>query len=116
MNYGEKEHAARALVNMRGVIGEGKFIPRVYVVNGRCYWFLNVARRAAFNTNYPIEIMTIEEAWDIWNEMEGKRRILKKEDVSWEFDQTGATFSGNLFCDNHTLLANMVKNRVIING
>ena len=44
---------------------EPKFLPKVFVVNGKCYWFLNVARRAAFGTEHPIEVMTIRDAWEI---------------------------------------------------
>lgn len=88
------------LIGTKKLIGgtESKFLPKVYVVNGKCYVFLNAAKRAAFGTNYPIEVMTAEEAWEIFMHLPAYK--LRKTDVEWDFDQTGSTFDGCLFCDN----------------
>ena len=91
---------------------EPKYLPKVFVVNGKCYWFLNVARRAAFGTEHPIEVMTIEEAWQIHLHMSAD--TLKKECVDSNFDQTGdAYYDGRLFDDRNSILTSMVPNPVI---
>ena len=90
---------------------EPKFLPKVFVVNGKCYWFLNVARRAAFGTEHPIEVMTIGDAWEIHLHLPAD--TLKKECVDSNFDQTGSTFNGQLFCDNREVMAGMVQNPVV---
>ena len=91
---------------------EPKYLPKVFVVNGKCYWFLNVARRAAFGTEHPIEVMTIEEAWQIHLHMSAD--TLKKECVDNNFDQTGdAYYDGRLFDDRNSILTSMVPNPVI---
>ena len=82
----------------------------MFVVNGKCYWFLNVARRAAFGTEHPIEVMTIKDAWEIHLHLPAD--TLKKECVDNNFDQTGSTYDGRLFYDN-PITADMVPNPVI---
>ena len=67
MTEQQKQHAAEVLINNSMMLlgsteEDPKYLPKVFVVNGKCYWFLNVARRAAFGTKHPIEVMTIEEA------------------------------------------------------
>ena len=99
MTIAQKMHAARLLIqNSPHLIGDEMFLPRVFVVNGKCYWFLNVARRAAYRTPYPIEVMTIENAYNL---LEGKDFNKIKNRVAQGIDQTGATFNGSLFCDNN---------------
>ena len=115
MTEQQKQHAAEVLVkNSMMLLGsteeDPKYLPKVFVVNGKCYWFLNVARRAAFDTEYPIEVMTIEEAWEIHLHMPAE--TLKKECVDSNFDQTGSTYDGHLFYDN-PITAGMVPNPVI---
>ena len=113
MTEQQKQHAAEVLIHSKELLGgdEPKFLPKVFVVNGKCYWFLNVARRAAFGTEHPIEVMTIEEAWVLYMHLPADS--LKKDAVEWNFDQTGSTFNGQLFCDNHEVMAGMVQNPVV---
>lgn len=116
MTEQQKQHAAEVLVkNSMILLGsteeDPKYLPKVFVVNGKCYWFLNVARRAAFGTEHPIEVMTIEEAWQIHLHMSPD--TLKKEFVDSNFDQTGSTFNGQLFRDNYKVTAGMVQNPVV---
>lgn len=116
MTEQQKQHAAEVLVkNSMMLLGstaeEPKYLSKVFVVNGKCYWFLNVARRAAFGTEHPIEVMTIKDAWEIHLHMPAD--TLKKECVDSNFDQTGSTFNGLLFCDNREVMAGMVHNPVV---
>lgn len=113
MTEQQKQHAAEVLIHTKELLGgdEPKFLPKVFVVNGKCYMFLNAARRAAYGTSHPIEVMTIEEAWVIYMHLPADS--LKKDAVEWNFDQTGSTFNGQLFCDNHEVMAEMVQNPVI---
>ena len=116
MTEQQKQHAAEVLVkNSMMLLGstaeEPKYLPKVFVVNGKCYWFLNVARRAAFGTEHPIEVMTIREAWEIYMHMSAD--TLNEKEVEWNFDQTGSTFNGLLFCDNREVMAGMVQNPVV---
>ena len=116
MTEQQKQHAAEVLVkNSMMLLGstaeEPKYLPKVFVVNGKCYWFLNVARRAAFGTEHPIEVMTIREAWEIYMHMSAD--TLNEKEVQWDFDQTGSTFNGQLFCDNREVMAGMVQNPVV---
>ena len=116
MTEQQKQHAAEVLVkNSMMLLGstaeEPKYLPKVFVVNGKCYWFLNVARRAAFGTEHPIEVMTIREAWEIYMHMSAD--TLNEKAVEWNFDQTGSTFNGQLFCDNREVMAGMVQNPVV---
>lgn len=116
MTEQQKQHAAEVLVkNSMMLLGstaeEPKYLPKVFVVNGKCYWFLNVARRAAFGTEHPIEVMTIGDAWEIHLHMSAD--TLNEKAVEWNFDQTGSTFSGLLFCDNREVMAGMVQNPVV---
>ena len=116
MTEQQKQHAAEVLVkNSMILLGstaeEPKYLPKVFVVNGKCYWFLNAARRAAFGTEHPIEVMTIREAWEIYMHMSAD--TLNEKEVEWNFDQTGSTFNGLLFCDNRKVMAGMVQNPVV---
>ena len=117
MTEQQKQHAAEVLVkNSMMLLGstaeEPKYLPKVFVVDGKCYWFLNVARRAAFGTEHPIEVMTIREAWEIYMHMSAD--TLKKECVDSNFDQTGdAYYDGRLFDDRNSILTSMVPNPVI---
>ena len=116
MTEQQKQHAAEVLVkNSMMLLGstaeEPKYLRKVFVVNGKCYWFLNVARRAAFGTEHPIEVMTIREAWEIYMHMSAD--TLNEKEVEWNFDQTGSTFNGQLFCDNREVMAGMVQNPVV---
>lgn len=113
MTEQQKQHAAEVLIHSKELTDgdEPKFLPKVFVVDGHCYMFLNAARRAAYGTEHPIEVMTIEEAWEIYTHLPAD--ALKKDAVEWNFDQTGSTFNGQLFCDNHKVMAGAVQNPVV---
>ena len=113
INEQQLEHIAHTLLNSKGLTGgdDPKFLPKIFIVDGHPYWFLNAARRAAYGTNKVIHVMTIEQAWEIYMRLD--RDTLKKDHVAWEFDQTGGTFNGCLFCDNFNSVANMTSNKVI---
>lgn len=113
MTEQQKQHAAEVLIHSKELTGgdDPKFLPKVFVVDGKCYMFLNAARRAAYGTSLAIEVMTIEEAWEIYTHLPAD--ALKKDAVEWNFDQTGSTFNGLLFCNNREVMAGMVQNPVI---
>lgn len=113
MTEQQKLHAAKVLLGTKALTGgdDPKFLPKIYVVNGECSMFLNVARRSAYGTTYPIEVMTIEEAWDIVHFNDGKK--LDPKEVEDNFDSVGSTYDGKLFCDNQDINAGMVPNPVI---
>ena len=113
MTEQQKQHAAEVLIHSKELLGgdDPKFLPKVFVVDGKCYMFLNAARRAAYGTSLAIEVMTIREAWEIYMHMSAD--TLNEKEVEWNFDQTGSTFNGQLFCDNRKVMAGMVQNPVI---
>ena len=113
MTEQQKQHAAEVLIHSKDLTGgdEPKFLPKVFVVDGHCYMFLNAARRAAYGTSLAIEVMTIREAWEIYMHMSAD--TLNEKEVEWNFDQTGSTFNGQLFCDNREVMAGMVQNPVV---
>ena len=113
MKQEQLKHAADILLTSQCLIGgeEPKFLPKIFIVNGHCYYFLNAARRAAYGTNYPIVVMTIEDAWKIGARLH--RGSLKQDNVAWEFDQTGETFGGRLFDEPNSPLAQMVNIPII---
>lgn len=90
-------HAAQMLIGSCKLSANMLYIPEVYVVDGHCYWFRNVARRAAYETQQPIEKVTIQEAFYLLKP--GKE--LDKSHIDKHFEQVGSTFSDNrLFCDS----------------
>ena len=113
MTREELKYAAETLIHSVHITGgdNPKYLPNVFIVGGHCFWFLNAARRAAYNTNLPIYVLTIESAWAIHYGINGDN--LQKESVAWDFDQTGDTFNGSLFCDNARVHANTINNAVI---
>ena len=114
MTREQLEKAALALVSSHRLIGssdELRYLPKVFIVNGHPYWFLNAAKRAAYGTNHVIHVMTIEEAWEIYTHL--NRSTLKQEVVAWDFDQTGFTYDGRLFDNHHSQLAAMVDIPII---
>ena len=113
MTEQQKQHAAEVLIGTKALNGgeDGKFLPKLYVVNGQCYMFLNVARRAALGTEYPIEVLSIEEAWQ--THLHLPAGSLDQKAVDWEWDSTGSTYDGCLFCDNKNIYPGMVPNPVI---
>ena len=113
MTEQQKLHAAEVLLGTKALTGgdDPKFLPKIYVVNGKCYLFLNAARRAAYGTIHPIEVMTIEEAWNIVHFNDGL--TLNPKEVEKSFGTVGSTYEGKLFCDNNAIIASMVPNPVI---
>ena len=110
MTQKQLQHAAEVLLNSHWLISpkdELRYLPKVFIVNGKCYWFLNAAKRAAFGTNAVIHVMTIEQAWHIHLHLHPD--TLKKECIEKNFDQTGDTFGGRLFDEPHSPLAQMVN-------
>ena len=110
MTEQQLQHAAEVLLGTKALTGgeDGKYLPRIYVVNGKCYLFLNVARRAAFGTDYPIEVLNIKDAWKICMHTPFEMQRA----VDWEFDSIGSTFDGYLFSDNR-IYPSMVPNTII---
>lgn len=101
-----------SMMLLGGTVEDPKYLPKVFVVNGKCYWFLNAARRAAYDTDHSIEVMTIGDAWEIYLHLPAD--TLKKECVDSNFNQTGDTFfDGRLFDDRDSIMACMVPNPVI---
>ena len=77
------------------LLGNGLLLPKLYVVGNEHYWFLNAAKRAAYGTNRRVEVLHIEEAWQI---VHNKKWVpAYKELVDWHFDQTGELYQGFLF-------------------
>ena len=113
MTQEQLKHAAEVLINSKQLTGgdDPKFLPKIYVVDGHPHWFLNAARRIAYGTKFPIEVMTIEQAWEIHTGLSAD--TLKKSEIATEFDTTGSTFDGRLFCDNYSVIAGMVPNPVV---
>ena len=109
MNQQKLEHAAEVLLHSKSLTGgdEPKYLPKIFIVAGKQYWFLNAARRAAYGTKHIIHVMTIEDAWEIYTHLH--RDSLKKDHVAWEFDQTGETFNGRLFDERGSVFANSVN-------
>ena len=107
MTTAQKLHIAESLLNTRGLVGDGMYLPKAFVVNGKPYWFMNAAKRAAYNTYHPIEVMTIEQAWEIHTNLPAD--TLKKSCIAKDFDQTGTTYDGKLFDDQQSPLAQMVN-------
>jgi len=112
MTEQQKLHAADVLLGTKELLGgdDPKYLPKVFVVDGHCYMFLNAARRAAYGTELPIYVMTISDAWKIKH---GETDTLDEKAVEWNFDQTGSTYGGRLYRELDSLLACMVPNQVI---
>ena len=110
MTQQQLQHAAEVLCNSFALISsknELRYLPKVYIVNGKCYWFMNAAKRAAFGTNAVIRVMSIEQAWHIHLHLHPD--TLKKECIEKNFDQTGDTFNGRLFDERNSPLDEMVN-------
>lgn len=96
------KQAAQSLLKTQGLPGEGLVLPKAYIVCGKCHWFLNVAKRAAFGAKHPvIYVLTAERAMQIL-------RPAKRPHIASFFDQTGSTYDGRLFDDHGSPLAGTV--------
>ena len=114
MTQQQLQHAAEVLLNSHWLISpkdELRYLPKVFIVNGKCYWFLNAAKRAAYGTNAVITVMSIEQAWQIHLHLHPD--TLKTECIEKNFDQTGDTYQGRLFADPTSPLATMVNIPII---
>jgi len=111
MNAKQRLHAAKVLLGATELLGDDKWLPKVFVVDGHCYWFLNAARRAAYDVHVNIEVLTIREAWEIVNKEPWP--ITNKNRVDWAFDQTGETFNGYLFDHSYKVMANELPGETI---
>lgn len=110
MTQQQLENAAKALVNSYWLISrkdELRYLPKVFIVAGKPYWFLNAAKRAAYGTNRVITVMSIEQAWQIYTNLHPD--TLKEECIDKNFDQTGDTFNGRLFDERNSPFAEMVN-------
>ena len=107
-----KKYASEVLLKSKQLNGgdDPKFLPRIYVANGKCYYFLNAARRAVVGTNSPIEVITIEEAYKIVHNNTFSATM--RDMVAWNIDTTGKTYKGYLFCDNKNIIASQVPNPI----
>lgn len=111
MTQEQKQHAAELLAKSSLIVGEENFLPKLFMVNGKFYWFYNVAKRAAYKTRYPIEVVTIEDVFDLMTNYDKKR--ISRGTILHEFDQAGSTFNGRLFENANSELAEMVNIKVV---
>ena len=111
MTQEQKQHAADLLARSWWLVGEDNFLPKVFMVNGKCYWFYNVAKRAAYKTRYPIEIVTIDDVFYLMTRDDQKH--ISRGTILHEFDQSGSTFNGRLFENANSELAEMVNIPII---
>ena len=111
MTQEQKQHAADLLARSWWLVGEDNFLPKVFMVNGKCYWFYNVAKRAAYKTRHPIEVVTIEDVFDLMNKDD--QRHINRGTILHEFDQKGQTFGGRLFNNMNSEIAEMVNVKVV---
>ena len=105
---------SKMLMHKRDLLGDGMLVPQVYVVNDHPYWFLNVARRAAYGTRFPIEVISIEAAFELVSGLPSSS--LDRKHVDWHFDQKGDTFNGRLFDAGGSVLADMCNVPVFKDG
>ena len=111
MTQEQKQHAADLLARSWWLVGEDNFLPKVFMVNGKCYWFYNVAKRAAYKTRHPIEVVTIEDVFDLMTKDD--QRHINRGTILHEFDQKGQTFGGRLFNNIKSEIAEMVNVKVV---
>ena len=95
-----KYKAAAALMRSRAITATEQLLPVVYIVGEHLYWFLNVARRAAYCEKKHIEMMTIDAAWSITE----KNKPFDRSMVCKHFNQQGDTFGSFLFCDSEVIV------------
>ena len=79
------------------------YLPIVYLVDGRMYWFLNAAKRAAYNYHSKVDAMDIYEAFMLINSR--KMTAQEQSQVEWDFNQKGETYNGFLFRDNEYIVS-----------
>lgn len=109
INQQQINYAAERLLASPGLVRKDMYLPKVYIVAGKCYWFLNVARRVAFGTEHRIYMLTIEDAWKIL----GRKSALDRHHIVKDFDQTGDTYDGRLYDQADSVLSYLVPNEII---
>lgn len=109
INQQQINFAAERLLASPGLVKKGMYLPKIYIVAGRCYWYLNAARRVAFGTNHRIYVLTIEDAWKI----SGRKVKPYNYYIGRDFDQTGETYDGKLYDQIGSVLADHVPNEII---
>lgn len=102
----QKLHAAELLTRRSNILGEQTLLPKIFMVNGECYWFYLPALRAAHGTPYSVEVMTIEEAWKITGR---DINTLPQSDIVRGFNQRGEDYDGFLFRDHSVKLDKIAK-------
>ena len=90
-----KQIAAEKLMRAVGLAGEGKRLPKIFIAGTHCFWFLNAARRQAYEDGGKVEMMTINEAFELTTNLPAT--CLKHDSVAWNIDQRGDTYDGRLF-------------------
>lgn len=109
INQQQVNYAAERLLSSPGLVRKDMYLPKIYIVAGKCYWFLNAARRAAFGTDHRIYVLTLEDAWRI----AGRKYRLDSHHIAKDFDQTGDTYDGRLYDQAGSVFANLVPNDII---
>lgn len=109
INQQQINYAAERLLASPGLVEKDMYLPKIYIVAGKCYWFLNAARRAAFGTNHRIYVLTIEDAFKI----AGRKVRPYRHYIVKDFDQTGDTYHGKLYNQAGSIFANLVPNEII---
>lgn len=74
------------------------YLPQVYIVDGKLFWMLNAAKRAAYNYHSKVESMDVNEAFMLIN---GRRMSIQDQtQIEWNINQKGEDYNGFLFRDN----------------
>lgn len=74
------------------------YLPQVYIVDGKLFWFLNAAKRAAYNYHSKVDSMDVHEAFML---IKGRRMSAKEQSqIEWNINQKGEDYNGFLFRDN----------------
>lgn len=96
MTEEQRAHCAEAWQRTKGLYGE--FVPYVYMVDGRIYFFKNIARRAAYLYGKEIERMSARECYA---ELNNGKMIRKDIKVGFPWIYDGELYKGgNLFVDS----------------
>lgn len=75
-----------------------RYVPQIYVVGDSLYWFLNVARRAAYCDKKPIEVLSFLDAYMLTHG--GKLPPERQYKMNIGVDQTGEVYCDYLFSDS----------------
>ena len=89
--------AINALLKSKNMNSSEKFLQKIYVVGNSLYWYLNPARRAAYNNRKRIEVVSIEDAFK-YKYGENSQPSISL--IAKDFNQKGETFGPFLFCNS----------------